>query len=75
VADPVETLLNDSTEDFAKRTWDFWRADDSPVSTLEELSRILAISDTDAAALVMTYPFPDAVPLELMREAADVLGQ
>lgn len=71
--DTGATYLADNTEDFPKATWDFWRSDGTQIDTIPEMSAQLCISELDVAALVINYPVPDAVPLNLFKEAADVL--
>lgn len=64
------TVLTNSTEDFPKQTWDF-----PEVSGLQEWADILCVGLKDAAALISTYPYPDAVPAQLRAEAEDELGR
>lgn len=72
---PPEVVLTDSSEDATKATWDFWFEDGRPIDSLEVMSIVLAMSELDVASLIMTYPSPDAIPVKLLKETADVLGR
>lgn len=69
------TILDNSSEDFAKRTFDFWNDDGSQVNTLDGLAFQLSSSRLDAAAMIATYPYPEAVPARLRTEAQDELDR
>lgn len=73
MADPIPQVLTDAGEDWPKRTWDFWRDDDTQVDTIAEVALILSVGELDAAAMVATYPYPKAIPPRLMMEAHSVL--
>jgi len=71
----VTIQLDDYTEDWPKATFDFPRIDGSTTDTLEELSDLLAWDRLSVARWVITYPYPAAVPVVLMKEAYDELGR
>jgi hypothetical protein len=71
----IETLLTDASEDAVKATWDFWYEDGRQVDSLEVMTIVLGMSELDVAAMIMTYPAPAAIPVKLLKEAADVLGR
>lgn len=75
MADPMPVVLDDSSEDFTKRTFDFYRDDDSVIDTLSEFGAALGVDELSAAVAVSTYPYESAVPARLRLEAKRVLSR
>ena len=64
----IPVVLSDTSEDWAKRTFDFYNADGTTANTIEEVGRQLAVDRRSVAIMVNNYPFPEAIPLELREE-------
>jgi len=70
---PIPIVLDDFTEDWPKRTFDFWRTDTEQMDTIAEISDTLCQSHLDSAIMIANYPFPEAIPPRLMSEAQSLL--
>ena len=67
----IDPGWNDESEDQSKTSWDFWLADDVPVSTLADLSMVTGRAIPDLAQDLIRLPFGKAAPPELIEEAID----
>ena len=65
--------LEDLSEDGPKQTFDFWRDDDTQVDTLKDYAGGNSLDH--AAAEIIRYSYPYAVPAALSREAWSVLAK
>lgn len=72
----MEYTPTDESEDWIRgRSWDFHRADGTPIDTLEELERILGSSaDSSVAEDLLRLPFGKAAPTKLIEEARARVG-
>lgn len=69
------TILSNASEDFTKRTFDFWNDDGSQVSDLRTFAVMVAMGLRDAATVIALYPHPEALPDGLLQEAQDELDR
>lgn len=60
-------------EDQTKTTWDFWYTDGTQVTSFADVRDMLAVDDLTAATIVANYPYPAAVPVDVMLGAHRVL--
>lgn len=65
--------LEDLSEDGPKQTFDFWREDGTQVDTLKDYAGGGALDQ--AAAEIIRYSYPGAVPATLSREAWSLLAE
>lgn len=65
----IEVPWDDASEDQFKASWDFHRADGSPVDTLEDLEALTNRDAGDLARDLLRLPFGKAAPRKLIEEA------
>lgn len=67
----IEYTPSDESEDWIRAgSWDFLRADGTPIDTLEELERVLGSSaESSVAEDLLRLPFGKAAPAKLIEEA------
>jgi hypothetical protein len=73
VTDFADVTPTTPSEDAPKRSWDFWNYDDTPVTTFEGVVAQLGCDELVGAQIIANYPYPDAVPVEVMLGAQRVL--
>lgn len=70
----VDIGWNDATEDWPKRSWDFWTHDNEPVDNLEDLSSLTGREPLDLAEGLLREPFGRYAPPKLIAEARELVG-
>ena len=73
MADGFPVELTTPGEDAPKATWDFWYTDGRMVESFDDVCSMLGVDAVGGAAIVMNYPYPEAVPIPVLMGAQRVL--
>lgn len=65
----ADAQWNDQTEDWPKRSWDFWYHSGAPINKLEDLAEVLGMDEPSTVDFLLSNEFGKAAPPELIEEA------